>query len=370
MSLVCTPLFSLEWGGVFTNNSSVNTGDLKQYGVDQSDSLFLWLSCPVTKDNRISFIVESMYRFNYLLTSDKSLVLNDIDIDLCKLQGDYILGPGLLSFSAGRFYVHDLTSVLLAQLIDGGEVSYDMDWFVADFVCAYTGLLNCISVKMLNEDGISAPRTNNIYSLNFPYLILKLNLGFPIIFGNQSVAVEGLALYDFSNAKKNRYYADVALSGPITNKFFYKVASSFGTFDFDKVMNYTSVDFYFYDDDNVGLIIGGEYASGDYGKFTSFRGITSRRAFNSYYYPETTNLLVPNVGISFQGEKIYTELRGKSDVTYIDNKFNFEGVEADFALTYVVYSDLQFNLSAFGYYDFIDQTNNNFALILNFALLF
>lgn len=369
-SLLAAPLCAFEWGGIIKNNTSVLSSDFENYTYDQSDALFMWISLPITKDNHIHFDAEAMYKFKLTADADETLVVHDIDIDLCKITGDYYFGPGLFSFSAGRFFAFDATQVLLAQLVDGVQVTYDLSWIKFDFLLAYTGALNAITEPMVSENGIVTPVSNQIYSLNYPYLPLKFNITFPVLFGNQEIALEGIALYDFSVSKANRYYANLCLSGPIFNVLFYKFSTSLGTYDFESMMNYTCFDVYLLNKSAVSFVFGGEYSSGIYGPMIEYRTISSRIACNARDNPETSGLIIPSLGLSFQSESIYSELRAKCIMSLPDENFSFKGAEADLNFTYNVYSDLQFSITSFYYYDLTDEKSNNFAASLGAAIAF
>ena len=196
--LLTAPLSSIEWGGLFFNDSGVSTPDFKDITVNQSDGVSIWVKSPLGADSGFYFSSEVLYKFNIEIPVGDDVVFTQvIDLPLLKVYGDLVTESGVLSLSAGRFFYVDATSAVLSQIIDGVSVSYGLPTLKIGGFLGYTGLLNALNVPM----AAVPEKDNNIYNLAYPYLPIGVSVELPALGGNQSLEFDIYHLLDFGSNK-------------------------------------------------------------------------------------------------------------------------------------------------------------------------
>ncbi len=367
---ICS-LSALDWGGILKNTSKVMLPNFLDFGLNQKDDLYFWLNTPLGNSNMF-FSAEGLYEFGYYMDSSSNILSHALDIDLFKLYGDFEFeNSNTFSISLGRFLVSDASSVILAQNIDGLFLKYHTGFITASAYAGYTGLLNSQLITMLDGEAYAYSYDSALYTLSNPYLPFNASLEFPALFGNQSLVFQLNGCLDFGEQKANRYYATLWLTGPITNMSFYNVSTIFGTKDFKNLMNYSSLDLYFYLSDIFFFSAGAEYASGKHGPFSPFVGITSRAIVASITAPETSASLLPKVSATVILNNMSLAVIGKYYIACPETSFDSQGVEMDFFLTYSIFSDFQIGLDVTSYFDVTSQKdNNNLTATLKFAVSF
>lgn len=366
--LFSAPIFAFEWGGVIKNDSQVLLPEFQNFSLLQSDSLYLWFNAPFGKSG-VYFAGEGMYKFS--LTTDDELAISHLaDLDLLKIGGDFNLKKGTFSFSAGRFLIIDSTSAIFSQNSDGVSVKYSADKVKFTVYAGYTGLLNALNVSMLDKNGSIFASDGNVYSLAHPYVPVIGTFEFPALGANQSLSIQGNAFLDFGEDKANRYYATLLLSGPISNKFFYSLATSVGSENFINLMNYSVLMMSVYPSNNLAISVGAEYASGKNAFFSPFKGITSRSVVNSVSAPETSSVIVPNLSTALIFDKLICSVSGKALLVIPDTKIDFNGFEVDLSVSYNVFSDLQLGLDVTSYFDIASKNDDNLTATLRAAISF
>ena len=366
LSAVLLPAFSVEWGGIFKNNSKISS-NFKTASFKQSDSIYLWSNQYLNKDGSLYASEEILFKFDYY--SSYKIIVNTVDIDLLKITGDFELEGSNLFFGAGRFIANDLSNVVFAQNCDGLSVKYTLPLVEFSMYAGYTGLLNSNAVVMLDSDGTSFAPANKVYALSHRFVPLSAGVSFPVLFGNQSIELQGNAFIDLAATDKSRYYGEFKISGPIANSVYYNVVTVLGSESFKNLTNYTAVDFYYFPIRTVMVDGGIEWASGDEGIFKPFTGITSRPVCNSAAYPETSGVLAVKAVAGVSLKDFYISGTGKV-VMPSALSYSVKGFEADVSASYNIFTDLKVGLDATVFVDLKDSTDNNFTATLRVALAF
>lgn len=364
-----SPVASVEWGGILKNDTQVLLPAFSDFSLSQSDSLFMWLSSPLGESG-MYFSTEGMYKFTLATGNGNNNFSQLADVDLLKVSGDYETAKGVFSFAFGRFMMTDSTAAIFAQNFDGVTAKYSANRFVISGFGGYTGLLNSLNVSMLDKDGTVFAPANEIYSLSNAFVPAGITFELPSIFTNQSLGIQILSFIDLGEEKYNRFYGTLMLSGPVTNKFFYDLAASFGTNDFSAFMNYSALNFHLYPNDYLALSFGAEYASGKNGPFSPFLGVTSRSVVNSTTAPQTTGSIIPDFVISCVIDRMYFGITGKFLMAIPESEVEMKGVEADFSFIYSVFTDLQIGFDVTSYFDISKNNEDNLTATLRAAISF
>lgn len=367
--------FAFEWGGLFSvkanpiiNIENPMTAD--SIGFQGIGDAYLWMNSSLNKDKTLFFNTEVQYEASVFQQGDASPFSQILDIDLLKLSGTFELSNNsIFDFSLGRYQVMDSTGVIFAQESDGLFASYAMPTVVISGYVGYTGLLNSLKAPILDSTGNPVSSDALFYEFAHPYMPTNVTVEFPVLFGNQSLSLQANAFIDFKDSY-NRYYANLVMSGPVSNTTYYKLSSSFGSENFEDLMNYTSFSLLMFPMSNISITLGGEYASGDQLIFNNFRGFSSRVAYGSNTSPQTTAILIPNASFAWSmGNSIYTGLTGK----FILAGDAFEKTAAELAtdLVYNLFSDLQLGLNIDWYMPFgISDESQKFSATLNVGVTF
>lgn len=375
VSVVCalfvfvSPVASVEWGGMLKNDTQALVPDFSDFTFVQSNGLYMWLTTPFG-DSGMYFSGEGMYKYKLTVADGKNDFQNIVDVDLFKIYGDYELNKGTLSFALGRYLFADSTSAIFVQNFDGASIKYAGRKFAFSAFGGYTGLQNSLVVSMLNKNGAVFESTNKFYDLANGFVPAGATFEFPSLFANQALSIQALAVLDTGTEKYNRFYGTLLFSGPLSNKFFYYLASSFGTNDFTSVMNYSTLNFYLYPADIMTVTVGAEYASGKNGFLSPFLGVTSRSVVNSLTAPQTSGAIIPNASCSFVIDRLYIGVNGKFLIAVPDSNVEAKGVEADLSIIYAPFTDLQFGLDVNSYFDISKNNENNLTATLRAALSF
>lgn len=357
-------VFAYEWGGVLKNNTKVTTPDFSEYAVNQGESLYMWYSSALPFAN-MKFSAEGLYKFNFESANGTNTITNILDVDLFKFAGK----SGNISYSAGRFAYYDATGAVFAQNIDGIHIRYSAPSVRIGFAAGYTGLLNEMNVSMQDSAGSVIGITQGLYSLAYPYVMAGINCYVPVIAKNQSLQVEALGFIDIGAEKKNRYFLNAVLSGPVGSAFAYNLSTSLESVDFESFMNFTSLRMEVYPADNLILGLAAEYASGNQGSFKSFSGITTRYIGSDACTVRTTEEL------SVKTEAVYilnnVSLSGSvAGIFACPESFDFSGIDASLACVCPVFTDFQASAKMFAFFDMTENKKNNYGLNLNLTFGF
>jgi len=370
-------VFAMEWGGLLTEKLTPTINVVapitsENISLQNTDDVYLWMNAALNKNKTLVFNGEVKYEFTWYKNNGGDSFKNIIDADLLKLSGNFDLTTDKsFSFALGRYPVSDSTGVVLNQVSDGFYASLVAPTVTVSGYLGFTGLLNSLDVSMLDQTGTVESSENNFYALAHPYLPANITVEFPVLFGNQSLSVEANAFIDFKDSY-NRYYANLVMSGPISNSTYYKLASSFGSVNFTDLMNYTSFNLIMFPSSNFALTAGAEYASGRHFGLSNFVGFSSRVAYNSPLSPQTTSVIIPNASLTWTyGNSFYTGFSGKFIMAVPGNTVEKTAAEVATDLIYNLFSDLQVGLNLDWYVPVgVSDDNQKFSATVNVGVSF
>ncbi len=168
--------FGLDWGGAVGDSTYYHYSDGSKFF--HADTLSLWLTAPLTgpKAGNMNLAAQGSYTYT---TEDPYF----FDLDYLKLTGT--LSP-LVSYTAGRFFVSDMSGYVFSHKVDGGRVSLNFPWGVVRAVAGYTGLLfhRSSQIEMTlgdqsDKDGpfdLASPRVIGSVEVHLPDLFLLQDL--------------------------------------------------------------------------------------------------------------------------------------------------------------------------------------------------
>ena len=360
LCLMVSPLAAFEWGGLISNDSGITTPDFKDITFKQSDGISLWGKSPLGKDSGFYFSGEALYKFNLEIAKDTDPALTQIfDIPLLKFYGDIKIGENLLSLNAGRFFYSDATASVLSQIIDGVDLSYKLETLSLGFFLGYTGLLNSLNTQM----AVAPEKDNQVYNMAYPYLPVGASLEFPALPANQSLQLAAYYLADLGSNKVNLTYAELVLSGPITNSIFYNAATTFGFANFKDPMNCSSLAFLFFPSDSISLNAGVTFGTADQGPFVNFTSLAPSSL-------SAAAAIAPKLAFTFTTGDLCLDLDGNFVLAYEDSKYAPASTNWNLGFVYNIFSDLQVGLTVNTTFDLTDAKENNYAAKLNISLAF
>ena len=188
---------AFEWGGTLKNDSRVSINAEKLVVYNQTNSLNVWLSVPITKDNVWNFYVEGNYKFLLRPFPKPVFIINILDIPLLKVSGQINVGNVPLKLAVGRFKVTDFTSKIINNTCDGVLANAAIGFVNIDAYFGFTGLTNQLtSSGFLAKNGTLNVKNGNLYVLDNPIIPAIVKLSLPSIFANQSIVIQGLVAID------------------------------------------------------------------------------------------------------------------------------------------------------------------------------
>ena len=359
-----SPLAAMEWGGVLSNDTGIETPDFSNITFKQSNGVSIWFNTPVGEAFALSG--EVLYKYNFVKPQNvDGTFTNIIDVPLFKFAGDIQAGDGVLSLAAGRFSYVDNAGSVVATTVDGASIDYSLSIVKLGFLGAYTGLLNS-----LNGSVEAAGKNNKFYDFSYGYAPLGLNVEFPYLLGNQALGIQAFAILDCGDktTKTNNYYANLALSGPITNIIYYSLSSSFGFVDFKDLMNYSALSVMVFPAETVSINAGVEYGS------------AYDDSMVMYYSPlaqKTGGKILAKAGFTYGTDVMCFDLGFKYTIGYDSGNKKFDasttvgsGAELNTGFVYNIFSDLQAGLSFTAFFDSTQNKANKYTANLNIALAF
>lgn len=369
--LFLAPVAAFEWGGLVDNNSTINiySNTENPWGFKQANSVYLWASSPLNKDGNVYIKGEGMYQF--VLNAPGTQISNLADLDLFKIAGDFQNNSGTISFALGRFFISDLSGVVFAQNCDGAYVKYAGQKFGISAYAGYTGLLNSNTVTMLNAEGKAFAPANKVYALSTPFMPVAATVSLPNLFLNQTLSISANVFTDFSDAKSNRYYGALSLSGPLSSKVYYTLITDFGTENFKGLMNYSKADMAIFASATKMITFSAEYASGNHAGMVPFLGVSSHPAYSASQDAETTGVLVPSVGANLAlTDNMLLSTGVKFPFTCPEKEIKASGVQLDVNYLFTVLSDVQIGASVSGFKGFNGSELDKFSATLKAAVSF
>ncbi len=228
---VMLPLLAFSWEGKVEANANIN-GPLNELTLDQSDKLTLGFYAPLNSQNTMSLSGQAYYEFEYsmpLENTAESEISHIADLELLMFNMQIPLsGADYFSINAGRFPISDLTTLIFNQASDGIEIDYQSDLMKLKTYIGFTGFLNAHSVIMNVAENTAY--LSDVYTLASPFVLANVSLQFPQLFAEQDFYAEIFGALDVGSQGNadNRMYTTFALSGPLSESWFYTFASTLG----------------------------------------------------------------------------------------------------------------------------------------------
>ncbi|MBR4005504.1 MAG: hypothetical protein IKI90_06600 [Treponema sp.] len=376
--ILAASAFAVDFGGSVDNNTKLGTSDFDSWSLTQQNSLTAWLKVPFNSDGSLYLATEGTLAYSLYvpnLSDSKNTSNLMVDIDLLKLGGVFNIGDNLLQLNLGRFYLSDVTAIILSQTADGVQGVFTANTFKASLYAAYTGFTNAQFGTM--NDGVTStyvPDYKKVYCWNSPYIITGATISAPYLFANQTLGAEVYGVFGTgglrgSNSGYNRGYFTVFLNGPLAKNLYYTFTSTLGIND--GISNLTTATVSYYPDFlSSALSLNATYASGEAGPFKAFQSFSSNIATYAYNSPEYTSLFKLGLRGSIKPiDSIYAVV-GTDMVLDTGKESGFRGVQWDAGVKYQPFTDLQVSLTAKQFYDFKKESNNSTAFSLNASLSF
>lgn len=378
LSLPFFPAFSFEYGFFAGDNTSFKF-DGEEYDVpilEQIESLSGTLRIPFDGSGLSYFAMEAGLTHTYDKTfEDGAGSDNDIaaDISVFRLSSYKDFSSGRLSVDAGRFFVSDLSGIILSQINDGLKVSFSSQAFDVSAYGGYSGLLNLKNVSVMDSSGTvySPDDERDFYDFAAPYIVGGLTFSAPYIVFNQTVSAECLAVVgtegpaDSPDDDENRFYGTLSLNGPLSPIVFYNLSASLYSEDFSEfgVMGKAEVAVY-PDFKSSSITVSASYASGNQGSMIPFVGFTQVTACLSADEPVYSGIMKCGLaGSMLPVEKLFLSLGG--DAVWKngdDDSMEYYGVQFSTGLRYQMFSDVSLGLSASHFIgDSDDSSRTEFA---------
>ena len=363
LCLLAFPLSAMEWGGLLSNDSGVSiAAPDNDLTFKQSNGISLWFNSPLGEDSGFSLSGETIYKYYLTIMKDVDpQFLQIFDVPLLKVAGDVQAGSGLLSLNAGRFYYVDTSTAVLSQPIDGISVSYNLPVVNFGLLAGYTGLLNSLNVSMT----FPSEKDNDIYRMAYPIVPIGASLEFPSFAGNQSFKIDAFYLLDCGSGedKENLCYANLILSGPITNIVYYNLATSLGFVNFEDMMNYSAFSLMIFPTQLLSINAGVTYGSAEQGPFKQFISVNSSAMAAS-------GKITPSAGFTVTAGNLCFDLNGNFVLAYDGEKYSGTNSDINANFIYNVFSDLQIGLSVNASIDVTGANAHTYGANLNVSLAF
>ena len=351
--IISAPLAAFEWGGLITNETGIITPDFADITFNQADGISFWINSPIGENFALSG--EASYKFRFTKEKNADPAITHIaDLPLLKIAGDVNTESGILSINAGRFSYVDGTAAVYSNTLDGLSIDYALSTLKFGAVVGYTGLLNSLAV------GLPSENDNKVYNMAYGFLPVGAYVDFSL-FANQSLALQLYGILDFASDAQKYYYANLILSGPITNSIFYSLASSFGFIDFKDMMNYSSLSLIAFPTQLISINAGVDFTSAEgQGPFSAFYSLASSDG----------GKITPKLGLTFATSKMSFDLGGRYNLVYTDSSYKGAEAEVNAGFVYNIFSDFQIGLNFKATIDPEVSANSNYVANLNLALAF
>ena len=360
---ISTLSFAFEWGGVLSDDTKLTT-NLDSVNFHQSNSLSLWSNLTFGSSGMTYLSAQGTFKYYWDLSKDSNqFTFPLINLDLLKFTSNGKYNASGSSFSLGRFLVSDFTSKIFSQTSDG--LSFELSFPVINIgvYAGYTGLLNLSEISMLDTSG-------QIVSEAYSCIPASLTLSFPAAFLNQQISFQFMGFLEVPSFTSSRYYGTFLMKGPIAGPLSYQFYTSFGSLDFKNCTNLSELYFSFSPNYMLSLSLGGTYASGKIAFLEPFNGFTSNTAYNSILYPELSGVILPYISMLLIQSKFCSVMKVSGVFSMPEQDISFKGVDASLVMIFNIYSDLQLNFKASGFWDISDtgdETNLCFNLSASLA---
>ncbi|WP_191016550.1 hypothetical protein [Treponema zioleckii] len=382
VSFLATSAFSVEWGGLLDNDSTVKGNKFSKDALvfDQKDTASLWIRAPFNDEGSSYFTAEGTYQFEKNFPFDSEAPSEDatnyIDLDLFKFVFAKEIGDSKITTSVGRFFVSDLSSAVYTQNSDGVLFSYEglLNFSVYG---GYTGLLNGNMVSIMGPESFVVDSEKN-YDFADKYIVGIGNVVFRNVFANQDLSAEFMGTFRLADESYNRMYGTLSLAGPLPSGLYYGVSSTVGFVKFDaedmKIGNLSKLYLSYYSDfKSASITLNGTYASGKQGPFDPFKGFTKSTAVNSLNEEDYSSLVLG--GLTATIKPVYNLL-----VTCSFDFANFfevegfaeshKGIQYKIGANWQLFSDVLLGLNFGQYHDFDIEEENKVSAQLKAVITF
>ena len=386
------PLMAFDFGVILDGTDKAYTNDVSD--ISGSEGWENELIGTVTANAKGNLTASGTQRisaegnFVYKYTNDsegESENLKTADLTLLKYTGVFATGSAKSIVSFGRFFVGDVTSVVLSQVNDGLMYQYLSDKINASVYGGWTGLTNAHNTTVLDgEESDFFLDTDSVYYCNTSYALCSASVSFPYILFNQTITLEGIGLIGTNGINSDnggdwRIYGTFALNGPLASCLFYKLYTCFSKEKDSDLSNLSSLYFDYYTSwKDLSFSLGGVYASGKTGSFSSFKGITSQTAFNSFGDVQYSGIIKSGLSASIKpftnlfiklGSDVVLKYDEKDIESDENQELKYHGTQVYASMTYQVFTDVKAALSVSDYFA-KDEGNNKLlgTVSLTFAL--
>lgn len=378
--LILTKGFAFEWGGLLNNKSKgeykVNNSANEDtaFAFKQKNGLYIWLSNPLSEKGNWKLNSEVAY-IAEVKTDDEPVFQNIFDLSLLKFSGQFAFKKSSVDVSLGRFIVSDKTNNIFSATSDGAYLKFNSSIVGLSGYVGYTGLTN--SLNSTEIEGYDNKDVVQFYKFQYPLIPCIFSLEFPSLFANQNLTFQLLGSLNCGNNANvgNKYFATIALDGPIYSKLFYQLQTTFGTKEFKGIMNFSSLDLMWYPLSFVNINLGVQYASGkeDFnGIFIPYSSVTLVEK-NPLDGGILSDCLLPSASIVFYNGPFYSKFEVKCDIDIVntENKlFTFRGYYGSLDSTLNIFSDLQIGFDMNLFVDSVLSQNYIFNATIKAAFAF
>ena len=348
----CFYAFSIDWGVLLYNDTSLSANKLSKWNVKQTDYVDFSLSSVLNTKRSLYISFDGFYEFIFDKTETsvndlKKNIKNVVDINELAFSYQTASGRGSAFFiSVGRIFMEDLTGLVFSQSFDG--LALKLSNMRADLAVfgGYTGFLNAHSTTMLVPiDTHYRESENAIYAFSPKYFPCGLSISFPTGREGQRLDLQVWGIIDANKDEYNRIYGMLGFSGYGGKYCFYDVKTVFGTENIKSVMNMTLATVKVFLPKAFEISVSGNYASGKNAVFSPFNGFTSKRDDLVYWAGEYSGLLKADLSVEKAFNRFFYGALSGGAVFDCSENVSYFGFFANVNSTLNVFDDLQFNLS-------------------------
>jgi hypothetical protein len=403
--LVTIPVFSFNWdkGLLINDDTKFTSVGFKTNTLTQSNGANLWTSFVFGKNSNVSFDLEGTYKYVYSWQIGSSSSFKQVvDLSLCKLSMTFnITKDKAIGFTLGRYFVTDISSVVMSQLCDGIRFEYQGYFMNFSLFTGVTGFLNKFNTTMYGKEysdclyqmiykptittydymvnhitsigdinvqkKLSVATSDNFYSFSSGYVPVIATFSIPNFLGKSSFNLQAMGIFDFTGAAYNRYYASASIESPISWFMNYSISTVFETETFNEFANFSSVSLNFIPNSNIILGAGLDFASGELWGFSTFHGFTYIPTDDSSEKPGYSAKLIPKTSFIYVGKKSFGILEEKLIFDIENNSFNMKGLNSKYTETINIFSDIQLSIIISAYVNFADKAENNYSANLKLS---
>ena len=365
VSCAFSSLTALSWSGVIDNTSKLSFDDsFKPTVFNQTNGIYLSLSSKLNEEGTLRFVTEGLFKVNPImdLNNNKTTLKFIADVDLLKLSGDWAVGSGNLSLSAGRFQFSDFSGVVFSQVSDGLYLNYKTAKIRTSFYAGYTGLLNALNVSMA---GNQLDADDNFYALCPKYVPVLADFSYKGLFGSNTIGLQAACFIPVSDENSMKAYGTFILNGQFGN-----IGSYDARFTLEDFMLNAKLDANFFVSSTAMLTAGVEYDSGNQGNIKAFETITSRTFGSGLYSPKGNGVIIPKLGVMYSNGKVYASLTERGIIAMSEDETKFDGLDTSATITYKLFSDVLLGCDIGAYNCFDPKENTQYYATIKASLAF